>query len=117
MCLSSIKGIPKETEGEGHKVFRVDDSSHLHFEYYPPKGEGGRVKYNHWYKEESKEEIGLFGNTYSAGFHVYEDIKGGVLNSPSVRRVSYRGAHTEGCQGWDVKVIVAREILIHRKGE
>jgi len=114
MRLTTIKGKPSEVSGEGYKVFEPDASSHLCFIWYAPKGEGSRVKYDHWYKDEGDEGIDInYKTSYPTGFHVYLDYPINFFPR-HIRKVSYKGGHTKGVQGYN-RFIVAREILIHRK--
>lgn len=112
MCLDEVTGKPEKKDGVGYKEFTGDEYHHLSFLIFSPKGEGARVKYNHWYKDNNTKDLGIGYNkpSYPAGFHIYQEKP----KYNNVRRVSYKGAHTIGEQDGRV-VIVAKEIFIHKK--
>jgi len=113
MCLDRVTGKPEKTSGVGYKIFEEDYSHHLYFQYFIPKGEGRRVKYEHWYKDTASGRVEISPRQgYPVGFHVYLERP---HTTRPVRRVSFRGAHTQGSQS-DIPVVVATEIYIHKKG-
>ncbi len=115
MCLVTLDKETQEGTGVGWKYFRSDASSHLEFAYY-----GGRVNYNTWLKDKAKGMIPkqCGGFSYHKGYHVYVNKEDAVFAAfgEQIRRVEYREVVASGRQDGR-QVVVARQILIHKKGE
>jgi len=132
MCLHSVIGKPKKTRGVGYKVFVKGFSPDPDFPD-PLLGEncfGERDRpVEEWLNAHEYgtgsiilEPLGYQEFTpYKTGWHIFPRLKDARAwvdkDYLVVRKVRYRGAHTEGTQYYSTrpfKVVVAEEIYIER---
>jgi hypothetical protein len=109
MCLQAVtaKLEPTTLIQSGWKKF-AGTSKQPRFEVFGNAG-SMEVPLDKWLKAETETKIiGDSGNSYEAGFHIYEDEQ--ELTRNNFRRVYYRNAHTRGREKFTI--VIAREIFV-----
>ena len=115
MCLSTVDTNPTVATGTAWKVlFQISDGSSVSaLQLYPMPEEK-------WLLDPSvRRLLSDSGNEYLTGFHLYKTRREARIFRnvrERVARVSFRRVTATGKQN-DLRVVVAREIYIHPKGE